>query len=856
MKNYIMIQNKINEIIDKIKELEREDDRLIKYTNKRLSFYNRAYEMYLQMLRLAETVDKMVKDSQTIDEEIEQQDVLKKDGNTFITLEAEGETLVNVCGHEEPVAITKSYTVENSGNHIALQGEYDGKCRPVITGNTMVNLYNVKDLTYVSSDWIVEGNTLKLTSTGIIYNNIPNDNKSLFKPSTVYTFVIDVLKFNTDKILVINSHNGGNTKDIFTSTQGDSEKIMINKEGRYILSKTTVGTFDDCDLALRTYWTNHDESVGDELELTIMIFEGDLTQTPELIPTEYVEGLKSSFEDGLVTDENDPNYGKYKVEYKVTGENLVSQDNWEMGSGIGDSSTYGIPYKQYKKPSNSRCRSINPIKVKPNTTYSISSKSGSIAIITLDKDTLVLKDSGWLENSIQFTIPNNCEYIGLIWCKNGNPDFTLDEIDESINVHELTKEYTKTFYLNSPLLEGNTIEEVNGNATHVKRYEKVVLNGSENYGTDTVSVNGLNAYYTYAYKGSNISLLSWKCDKLPVYIKESSSITNDFLTCSGGGYIEIITAKTLSELKQWLQDNPVTVVYQLASPIYEPITNESILCDSYLNGHLDFDSAVPIEKVEFKATEIPLKYTPNGNVILQYDSDNGGLVKQTLTTVTNPLIIDNIGFNASNIVVTEAGADFKYFKGLESSCENNELVIKTSDGVNESELTVQLNSPLLKGDRIEVIDGKMYHYHKMGKIVLDGSEDWGMSSIISEKTQLFYYENIVNAKFPQTNNEIGGKIICDEFFYSETSYNNTSNIENAITFAYSSLGININKSKLSTPDVNGFKQWLQANPTTVVYELAEPWYEEIQMSLYIKGVGKYIELDSDNINLSNINIKY
>ena len=43
---------------------------------------------------------------------------------------------------KDPIAITKSYTVENSGNHIALQGEYDGSCRPVIQGNTMVNLAN------------------------------------------------------------------------------------------------------------------------------------------------------------------------------------------------------------------------------------------------------------------------------------------------------------------------------------------------------------------------------------------------------------------------------------------------------------------------------------------------------------------------------------------------------------------------------------------------------------------------------------------------------------------------------------------------------------------------------------------
>ena len=33
--------------------------------------------------------------------------------------------------------------------------------------------------------------------------------------------------------------------------------------------------------------------------------------------------------------------------------------------------------------------------------------------------------------------------------------------------------------------------------------------------------------------------------------------------------------------------------------------------------------------------------------------------------------------------------------------------------------------------------------------------------------------------------------------------------------------IRINKSKLSTQDVTGFKQWLQANNVTVVYQLAQ-----------------------------------
>ncbi len=41
----------------------------------------------------------------------------------------------------------------------------------------------------------------------------------------------------------------------------------------------------------------------------------------------------------------------------------------------------------------------------------------------------------------------------------------------------------------------------------------------------------------------------------------------------------------------------------------------------------------------------------------------------------------------------------------------------------------------------------------------------------------------------------------------------------------------VNKSKLQTLDVSGFRQWLQNNPTTVVYQLATPTYEEVECDL-------------------------
>lgn len=45
------------------------------------------------------------------------------------------------------------------------------------------------------------------------------------------------------------------------------------------------------------------------------------------------------------------------------------------------------------------------------------------------------------------------------------------------------------------------------------------------------------------------------------------------------------------------------------------------------------------------------------------------------------------------------------------------------------------------------------------------------------------------------------------------------------------LHARVHVSRLTTQDVAGFKQWLQQNPTTIVYQLAEPVYEEADCDL-------------------------
>ena len=110
-------------------------------------------------------------------------------------------------------------------------------------------------------------------------------------------------------------------------------------------------------------------------------------------------------------------------------------------------------------------------------------------------------------------------------------------------------------------------------------------------------------------------------------------------------------------------------------------------------------------------------------------------------------------------------------------------------------------------------DGKYYYHKRSGEVVLNGSENW-----------LLYDTNKINTmsfKLLKLDVNPSALVISDKFNYNPISYLTFD--EEAIKVATSEtlLYINILKSKLSTQNVTGFKQWLQANNVTVVYELAQ-----------------------------------
>ena len=104
--------------------------------------------------------------------------------------------------------------------------------------------------------------------------------------------------------------------------------------------------------------------------------------------------------------------------------------------------------------------------------------------------------------------------------------------------------------------------------------------------------------------------------------------------------------------------------------------------------------------------------------------------------------------------------------------------------------------------------------------MLNGSEDWAINSQVPSLDCIAFYFKPINGK---SGESAFLPMVCDKFNTLTQNTSIYSDWKEGCIYHGWTFGINIiiNNSKLSTQDVVGFKQWLQANPTTVVYQLAK-----------------------------------
>lgn len=459
--------------------------------------------------------------------------------------------------------INDSSYLEYSGSNIKADNTYYGLTKELsVKGRTLQNLCSTN-------------NTMTGTpnlSTIFFYNNLSVP----WKINTTYTFIFTLTKDCTGDI----SFRGKNNVPI-TGVTSYSFKAGINK----CTLIATVGAYDEegvtAYVALRT---------GAE-ELTIsnfMVLEGDYTNVD--FPINYFEGITSVGE-SEVTEE-----GKYKISGKSCGKNLFKflkfKESIESINGLK-----GVTFEENKiifEP-NSTAISNNVFfktNFKENTqytlTYDFESNTDTVTtrffqFVYTDGTSTSSYPRGSVKVTLTSTAGKTVKYITLSY---GVTDYEVImaniQLEEGTVAtdHEPYQESNFELLLDEPLrsLPNGVADEITEDGEEIRRVGKVVLDGNRDWKT-TLNLDGLTYRYSYEFNfktsdnQNNINNIF--CNNLvtknfpDIYNNGKKGITtwwsNDYIkknivVCLSNDY-------SLEQFKQWLNDNPITVYYELAEPV-------------------------------------------------------------------------------------------------------------------------------------------------------------------------------------------------------------------------------------------------------------------------------------------------
>ena len=169
--------------------------------------------------------------------------------------------------------------------------------------------------------------------------------------------------------------------------------------------------------------------------------------------------------------------------------------------------------------------------------------------------------------------------------------------------------------------------------------------------------------------------------------------------------------------------------------------------------------------------------------------------------------IDNITFSTEDVWTWCNVIDIQLEKGTTAT---------TYEAYKEDKRTVLLDSPLRKNDVLDL--EKLKITRNYGSATFNGEEEWAIG--VEHTNTILFDKTLGNSK--------PNYIMCDKFIYNTSIWG--VDTEGCRISNNGSIQINISKSKLETQDVAGFKKWLQSNPVTVVYQLATPITEDMQVS--------------------------
>lgn len=203
------------------------------------------------------------------------------------------------------------------------------------------------------------------------------------------------------------------------------------------------------------------------------------------------------------------------------------------------------------------------------------------------------------------------------------------------------------------------------------------------------------------------------------------------------------------------------------------------------------------------------------------------LNKEFISQVTITSREDTVSPHNAWFVRVHRDANPKIFRIQEGS--RNDLSDEFIE-YNQHKTEILLDEPLIKiNNKVydEIVGNKLIR--RIGKIVLDGSDDNRLIPSTHGSENFTFY---IGTHGLATSNS-ATNIISNNFPTLHQAWSNTQ--EGISIFSNKTIWITIRNSKLQTADLEGAKQWLKENPTTIYYELAEPIIEELPNGIVLQG---------------------
>lgn len=187
------------------------------------------------------------------------------------------------------------------------------------------------------------------------------------------------------------------------------------------------------------------------------------------------------------------------------------------------------------------------------------------------------------------------------------------------------------------------------------------------------------------------------------------------------------------------------------------------------------------------------------------------------------------GINSTQAIINNNGNQFPIYESMiygktrilkEPKGTQNWSEISDSEARDTTKFDYKLDSVngdlgSVYGESDLIYRGSKTKQNNSNEVVFVGNEDWKISSAVNDESLLRVWMVLDNSK-PNT------KCLSDNFI-------GANGLSSAIDFECigiqgngSNISIFIKKSRLATPDIEGFKKWLQEHPTTVRYQLAAP----------------------------------